>query len=396
MDDLPHCELFDEELYVRTFPDVALAVRNGQFSSGYYHWVFYGRYELAAGQRVAGSSFLLDAPPVERTRQRGQQGNAEAEDLVEDEPQFELRPKYHGCLDRFSILNRAVVFEGWANEADIEMVYDDARLTLSLASVKRPDLVPLFGEDAEGWGFAGCATLPTDEIDRSKFRLRLSQGIPSANNDIFSTAVVPADKVFVQMVEAFRMAVARKPDSSLLEIGSRARNGDIRRDWFPPELDYVGMDVHAGPNVDVVGDAHHLSRCVNRRFDFMFSIATFEHLLMPWKVALEMNEALNDSGKALIISHPSWPLHEEPWDFFRFSKESWRGIFNAHTGFRVVDAQYQFPASIVPVYSSSSYVMLSNERTYLLSGCVVEKTGPPQVAWEAEASAVYDLNYSHT
>lgn len=132
MDDLPQRELFNEELYIRTFPDIAQAVRDGQFSSGYHHWALHGRFELAAGQRVAASSFLLaaldhgvegfaasdnlfsdlavvetslvvaepdsaDEPdggsePVKRTRQRGQPDNAEAEDLVEDEPQFELRP----------------------------------------------------------------------------------------------------------------------------------------------------------------------------------------------------------------------------------------------------------------------------------------------------------------
>ena len=293
---------------------------------------------------------------------------------------------YHGYLDRFSILNRAVIFEGWANEADIEIYYDDLRLNLSLASVKRPDLVPLFGNGAEDWGFAACATLPTNEIDLTKFRLRLSQGLLNVNNDM----------MFTQMVDAFRAAVSQKPDPSLLEIGSRARSGNAYRHWFPEGLDYVGMDIHAGPNVDVVGDAHHLSRCVNRTFDFMFSMATFEHLLMPWKVALEMNKALNDGGKALIISHPAWPLHEEPWDFFRFSKEAWHGIFNVHTGFHLVDAQYQYPASIVPVYCNAPHFEgMSTGRTYLLSGCIVEKIGPPQVAWEADASAVYDLQYSH-
>jgi hypothetical protein len=301
--------------------------------------------------------------------------------------------EYHGYLDRFSLINRAVVFDGWANEADIEVYYDDTRLDLSIASVQRTDLVPLYGKDAEGWGFTACAALPTNKFDRTKLRLRLSQGIPSADIDIFGPR---PDEAFTHMVDAFLKEVSSKPEPSLLEIGSRARSGNVHRAWFPEKLDYVGMDIYAGPNVDVVGDAHHLSRYVDRKFDFMFSLSTFEHLVMPWKVALEMNKTLNDGGKALIISHPCWPLHEEPWDFFRFSKDSWHGIFNAHTGFRVVDAQYQFPASVVPLYSNSAAVEgLSNQRAFLLSGCFVEKTGPSQVAWEAEASTVYDLNYSH-
>ena len=134
MDDPPRRELFDEELYLRTFPDIARAVRDGQFSSGYHHWTLHGRFEVAAGQREAGP-FLLAAldhgvegsaasddlfgdlaveetllvvaepnspeepaggsEPVKRTRRRGQPGSAEAEDLVEDEPQFELRPAHH-------------------------------------------------------------------------------------------------------------------------------------------------------------------------------------------------------------------------------------------------------------------------------------------------------------
>lgn len=368
-------ENFDAKFYLYHHPDIMQARVDPAD-----HYLEYGRFE--------GRAFCEAELPAKRTMQHDKPGSAEAEYLEEDQ----LRPKYHGGLDRFSILNRVVVFEGWANEADIKIYYDHAKLNLSLATVKRPDLVPVFGKHAEGWGFAACATLPTNEIDKAKFRLRLSYGIPDANIDISCAA---SDKVFTQMVDAFRAAVAQKPDPSLLEIGSRARSGNAYREWFPEKLDYVGMDIHAGPNVDVVGDAHHLSRCVNRRFDFMLSISTFEHLLMPWMVALEMNKTLNDGGKALIISHPSFPLHEEPWDFFRFSKESWQGIFNAHTGFRVVDAQYQYPASIVPRYSNNDFHRMSKERTYLLSGCVIEKTGPAQVAWEAEASAVYDLNYSH-
>ena len=117
---------------------------------------------------------------------------------------------------------------------------------------------------------------------------------------------------------------------------------------------------------------------------------------MPWKVALEMNKVLVGGGLALIISHPAWPLHEEPWDFFRFSTNAWRGLFNLHTGFDVVDAQYQFPANIVPQYANSDIVEgMHMGRNYLLSGCVVRKVGDATVAWEAEPREIYDLHYSH-
>jgi hypothetical protein len=126
-------------------------------------------------------------------------------------------------------------------------------------------------------------------------------------------------------------------------------------------------------------------------------MAVFEHLLMPWKVALEMNKVMTEGGLALIISHGAWPLHEEPWDFFRFSKESWAGIFNAHTGFAVLEANYQHQASIVPHYiHSPDFEAMSAGPAYLLSGCLVRKVSAPQVAWDAEVGEVYNLGYNHS
>jgi SAM-dependent methyltransferase len=126
----------------------------------------------------------------------------------------------------------------------------------------------------------------------------------------------------------------------VLEIGSRARSGNTYRHLVHPEVDYVELDVAAGPNVDIVGDAHHLSRHVDATFDAVFSISVFQHWLMPWMVAIEMNRVMKPGALAYIQSHPAWPLHEEPWDFWRFSKDAWNGLFNAHTGFEMVDKGY--------------------------------------------------------
>jgi hypothetical protein len=49
-------------------------------------------------------------------------------------------------------------------------------------------------------------------------------------------------------------------------------------------------DIKVGENVDIVGDAHRLTSLFKAgQFDFAYSISVFEHLLWPWKVALELN-----------------------------------------------------------------------------------------------------------
>lgn len=300
---------------------------------------------------------------------------------------------HHGYLNKFAILGRSLYAEGWANDLEPELYYDGARLKIDVQPVSRPDLVGAFGPEAVDWGFILVALIPHEQVDRAKFKLKFSEGLTLEDpSKRFSD---PGDVQFQAMTDRFRSEVADRK-GSMLEVGSRARSGTSYRSWFPPDIEHLGIDITHGPNVDVVCDAHHLSRHVDQTFDFAFSMAVFEHLLMPWKVAIEMNKVLNEGALGLIISHAAWPLHEEPWDFFRFSKESWRGIFNKHTGFEVVDAQYRYPASIVPDYiNDPNFQTMSLGPTYLLSGCLVRRTGTALVEWNAEASDVYDLSYSH-
>ena len=226
-----------------------------------------------------------------------------------------------------------------------------------------------------------------------KFMLQFNAGIIIENPG--SRFRAPDDCKFELMTTRFRDTVAAE-GGRLLEIGSRARSGTSYRQWFPDIIDYVGIDIADGPNVDVVGDAHHLSRYVPSGFRFAFSIAVFEHLLMPWKVAIEMSKVLNMGGRALIISHAAWPLHEEPWDYFRFSVEAWTGLFNKHTGFRIVESQYQYPAVVVPAYANAAdQQVMTLGRTYLLSGCVIEKIGTAKVEWDAELCELMPSTYSY-
>ncbi len=137
-----------------------------------------------------------------------------------------------------------------------------------------------------------------------------------------------------------------KDGMQILEIGSRNVTGTNLRAKFS-RASYVGFDFYAGENVDVVGDAHRLSSYFDtgRKFDLIFSSAVFEHLYMPWVVALEIHKLLKIGGHVFVETHFSYSSHERPWHFFQFSDMGLRALFNDSLGFELIDSGMCNPIS---------------------------------------------------
>ncbi|HSI62870.1 MAG TPA: methyltransferase domain-containing protein, partial [Candidatus Saccharimonadia bacterium] len=113
--------------------------------------------------------------------------------------------------------------------------------------------------------------------------------------------------------------------SSVLEIGSRivSPGSASKRSLFAPQVKFTGFDYYKDDNTDVAGDAHQLSSYFPQgtKFDAVFSVAVLEHIAMPWVVAMEISKLLAVGGIAYHATPFAWPLHETPWDFWRYSHE---------------------------------------------------------------------------
>jgi hypothetical protein len=196
-----------------------------------------------------------------------------------------------------------------------------------------------------------------------------------------------------KLQRAFWDRLHRTSSGTLLEIGSRARSGITRRQLVPPTWRYLGFDVIAGANVDMVGDAHFLSAQVaSQSIDAMVSISVFEHLAMPWKVAIEMNKVLKLGGIAYIQSHQSYPLHDYPWDFWRFSESAWDALFNTATGFRIIAA-----ASAEPLYMvAKRWHQVADHQLATgsaLSAVLVEKIAETELFWNVDPASFVKHQY---
>jgi hypothetical protein len=203
-----------------------------------------------------------------------------------------------------------------------------------------------------------------------------------------------ADDPGHRLLHKFLAQLSSMQSGAALEIGSRARSGVTRRQFLPSSWAYTGMDILAGENVDVVGDAHKLSKLFpQKRFRAVMSFSVLEHLLMPWKFAIELNRVMEPGGVGFFITHQCWPLHDQPWDFWRFSSDAWASIFNRATGFEIIEAAMGEPAFVVANRCHAATNFVEHPAGFLASSVLFRKIGETNLAWDVDIDDVLNNSY---
>jgi Methyltransferase domain len=183
------------------------------------------------------------------------------------------------------------------------------------------------------------------------------------------------------MYHRFLEAVAQPGFRRLLDVGGRDRSSIDRSKTFPKN-DVTVLDILPGSNVQVVCDAHMMTnRLAPGSFDAIHSTSVFEHLLMPWKVVLEMNSLLRVGGLVYIHTHQSIGMHDEPTDFWRFSSHSWPGLFNAQTGFEVVEATMGHQSYLLPYFWRPDKDKAETARGFETSAMMARKVSESRLTW---------------
>lgn len=130
-------------------------------------------------------------------------------------------------------------------------------------------------------------------------------------------------------------------------------------------------------------DAHALSSAVApASVDAVLCFSVFEHLLMPWKVALEFNRVLKPGGWGFVMTHQAFPVHDAPCDYWRFSSHAWKSLFNPYTGFAIVDCAMSDPAYLVPRIAFPDRLVSATPDNYLQSAVLFKKTADTRLCWD--------------
>lgn len=131
------------------------------------------------------------------------------------------------------------------------------------------------------------------------------------------------------------------------QVAEQMKFGDMR-DLFPGR-EFVGCDMREGPGVDKILNLHALD-LPDSSVGFVLCVDTLEHVEYPGKAMEEIHRVLKPGGIVIITSVMNFPIHEYPYDYWRFTPEAFRSILkpfaNSFVGFQGTEV---FPHTVVGI-----------------------------------------------
>ena len=150
-----------------------------------------------------------------------------------------------------------------------------------------------------------------------------------------------------------------------LQVPGQESIADLRP-LFPGKA-YVGCDMQQGTGVDKVLDLHDID-LPDEMVGTVLMLDTLEHVEYPREAMAEVHRVLQTGGMVVMTSVMKFPIHDYPYDYWRFTPEAFRSLlkgFNCcfvesagdpafpHTvigvGFK---GRAEFPSSFAPSFES--------------------------------------------
>jgi ubiquinone/menaquinone biosynthesis C-methylase UbiE len=143
--------------------------------------------------------------------------------------------------------------------------------------------------------------------------------------------------VYLSFHRELKAAIQKYAKGKLLDIGCGNKPYES---WFEGKIEkYIGCDVvqSSSNKVDVLCLANKIP-LEDNHFGTVFSTQTIEHIEDYQGMIEEAYRVLKKDG-CFILSGPFyWHLHEEPYDFYRFSKHGFKYILEK-AGFEMLDVK---------------------------------------------------------
>lgn len=123
-----------------------------------------------------------------------------------------------------------------------------------------------------------------------------------------------------------RQHLDRHASLTVMDIGSYDVNGSYKQFFDAPDWTYKGVDLAAGPNVDVVLSSPYRLPFQSHSVDVIVSGQAFEHIEFFWLTWLEMTRILKPGGLIFLVAPSRGPEHRYPQDCWRFYPDGYRAL----------------------------------------------------------------------
>lgn len=131
------------------------------------------------------------------------------------------------------------------------------------------------------------------------------------------------------LIRDIKEAIANYAKGDFLDLG--CGNKPYETLYAPVTKTQVGCDIIQSDRnrVDVICPVTELA-FPDARFDTVLATQVLEHVFEHDKMMSEINRVLRPGGQVILTVPFAWELHEEPYDFFRYTKHGLKSLFEQH------------------------------------------------------------------
>lgn len=121
----------------------------------------------------------------------------------------------------------------------------------------------------------------------------------------------------------------------VVDVGAKEYfNQGTYKKLMPHKWKYIGVDMEAGPNVDIIMTDPFKIPVENNSVNIVLCGQCLEHCKYPWKLVAEMGRILDPGGFCFITCPAKFHLHSYPYDYWRIYPEGMRVLLE-DAGFKV-------------------------------------------------------------
>ena len=133
--------------------------------------------------------------------------------------------------------------------------------------------------------------------------------------------------------EIFLREIRALADPCVLIVGGGGRGSGTEALYAARDVERVGTDIYASPDVDVLADGHRFP-FADASFQGVWIQAVLEHVVSPQRVVAEIVRVLVPGGLVYAETPFLQPVHEHAYDFTRFTRSGHRWLFNEFSELR--------------------------------------------------------------